>query len=205
MTLNAKKYIFSQTSIKFLGHIIDGQGIHPDPDKISAVENYQPPTNKKELKQLLSMANYLARFFPNYLDILFPLISMLSNKVTFVWESPQKAAFQKLKKILSSDPVLMIFDPGKEIIVTTDASSYGLGATICQKQDHGRRLVIACASRTLTPTESRYAQIKKDALAVVWGCEKFRDYLTGMHFNLETDHKPFIPILSKKNLGDLSL
>ncbi|GBO25325.1 Transposon Ty3-I Gag-Pol polyprotein [Araneus ventricosus] len=141
MTLNAKKCIFSQTSIKFLGHIIDGQGIHPDPDKIAAIENYQPPTNKKELKQLLGMANYLARFVPNYSDILFPLTSMLSNKVTFVWEAPQEAAFQKLKKILSSDPVLMIFDPGKETTVTTDASSYGLGATIFQKQADGRRSV----------------------------------------------------------------
>ncbi|GBL76715.1 Retrovirus-related Pol polyprotein from transposon 17.6 [Araneus ventricosus] len=204
MTLNAKKCIFSQTSIKFLGHIIDGQGIHPDPDKIAAIENYQPPTNKKELKQLLGMANYLARFVPNYSDILFPLTSMLSNKLTFVWEAPQEAAFQKLKKILSSDPVLMIFDPKKETTVTTDASSYGLGATICQKQADGRRSVIAYASRTLTPTESRYAQIEKEALAVVWGCEKFRDYLTGMHFKIETDHKPLIPIFSKKNLDDLS-
>ncbi|GBM24969.1 Retrovirus-related Pol polyprotein from transposon 17.6 [Araneus ventricosus] len=204
MTLNAKKSNFSQTSIKFLGHIIDGQGIQPDPDKIAAIENYHPPTNKKELKQLLGMANYLARFVPNYSDILFPLTSMLSNKVTFVWEAPQEAAFQKMKKILSSDPVLMIFDPGKETTITTDASSYGLGATICQKQADGRRLVIAYASRTLTPTESRYAQIEKEALAVVWGCEKFRDYLTGMHFKIETDHKPLIPIFSKKNLDDLS-
>ncbi|GBO42515.1 hypothetical protein AVEN_85193-1 [Araneus ventricosus] len=71
---------------------------------------------------------------PNYSDILFPLTFMLSNKVTFVWEAPKEAAFQKMKKILSSDPALMIFDPGKETTVATDASSYGLGATICQKQ-----------------------------------------------------------------------
>ncbi|GBM17908.1 Retrovirus-related Pol polyprotein from transposon 17.6 [Araneus ventricosus] len=167
MTLNAKKCIFSQTSIKFLGHIINGQGIHSDPDKIAATTNYQPPTNKKEMKQLLSMANYLARFVPNYSDILFPLTSMLSNTAAFVWEAPQEAAFQKLMKTLSSDPVLMIFDPGKETIVTTDASSHDLGATICQKQAYGRRSVIAYVSRTLTPTESRYAQIEKEALAVV--------------------------------------
>ncbi|GBM63504.1 Transposon Ty3-I Gag-Pol polyprotein [Araneus ventricosus] len=93
---------------------------------------------------------------------------------------------------------------GKETTVTTDASSYGLGATICQKQADGRRSVIAYASRILTPTESRYAQIEKEALSVVWGCEKFRDYLTGMHFKIETDHKPLIPIFSEKNLDDLS-
>ncbi|GBM30130.1 hypothetical protein AVEN_78523-1 [Araneus ventricosus] len=112
------------------------------------------------------------------------------NKTNIDWtvtvqEALQEAAFQKLMKILSSDPVLMIFDPGKETIATTDASSYGLGATICQKQADGRRSVIAYASRTLTPTESRYAQIEKEALAVVRGCEKFRDYLTGMHFKID--------------------
>ncbi|GBN02512.1 hypothetical protein AVEN_76213-1 [Araneus ventricosus] len=120
------------------------------------------------------MANYLARFVPNYSDILFPPTSMLSNKVTFVWEEPQEAAFQKLKKILLSDPVLMVFNSGKETIVTTNASSYGLGVTICQKQAVRRRSVIAYASRSLTPTESRYAQIEK--LAVMWGCEKFRAF-----------------------------
>ena len=63
--------------------------------------------------------------------------------------------------------MLTIFDPEKETIATTDASSYGLGATVCQKEAGGRRSVIAYASRTLTPTESRYAQIEKEALAVV--------------------------------------
>ncbi|GBO40362.1 Retrovirus-related Pol polyprotein from transposon 17.6 [Araneus ventricosus] len=136
------------------------------------------------------MANCLARFVLNYSDILLPLTSMLDNKVAFVWEAPQEAAFQKLMKILSSDPVLMIFDPWKETTVATDASSYGSGATICQKQADGRRSVIAYASRTSTPTESRSAQIEKEALAVVWVCETVRDYLTGMHFKIETNHKP---------------
>ncbi|GBL76768.1 hypothetical protein AVEN_53441-1 [Araneus ventricosus] len=75
---------------------------------------------------------------------------------------------------------------------------YGLEATICQKQADGRRSVIAYVSTTLTPTESHYAQIEKEALAAVWGCKKFRDYLTGMHFKIETDHKPLIQIFSKK-------
>ncbi|GBM22398.1 hypothetical protein AVEN_166654-1 [Araneus ventricosus] len=123
MRLNTKKCIFSQTSIKFFRPYNRWTRNYPDPDKIAEVETYQPPTIKKELKHLLGMVNYLARFVPNYSDILFPLTSMLRNKVTFVWQAPQEAAFQKLMKILSSDPVLMIFQPGKETIVTIDASS----------------------------------------------------------------------------------
>ncbi|GBN69043.1 hypothetical protein AVEN_53809-1 [Araneus ventricosus] len=90
---------------------------------------------------------------------------------------------------------------GKETIVTTDASSYGLGATICKNQADGRRSVIAYVSWTLTPTESRYAQIEKEALAIVWGCEKFKDYLTGMHFKIKTDQKPLIPIVVYQGNG----
>ncbi|GBO38316.1 hypothetical protein AVEN_144812-1 [Araneus ventricosus] len=113
-------------------------------------------------------------------------------------------SFQKLMQTLLSDPVLRIFDPAKETIVTTDASLYGLGATICQKQADERRMTIANASRTLTPTESCYEQIEKEVLVVVRGCEIFRDCLTGIYFRLETDHKSLSPIFSNKNLDGLS-
>ena len=79
MTLNEKKCIFSQIFIKFLGHVIDSQG-----DKIAAVENFQSPRNKNKLKQLSGMTNSLARLIRNSSDIVFPLTSMLSYKVTFV-------------------------------------------------------------------------------------------------------------------------
>lgn len=204
ITLNGSKCQFSVRKIKFLGHIIDEDGIHPDEDKVTAIRNYSPPTNKTELKQMLGMANYLARFVPHYAEMLLPLTSMLSNKNEFVWDKAQEQAFQNWKNVLTSKPVLKIYDPQKLSIVTTDASSYGLGATLRQEQENGDPCVIAYASRTLTPTECRYAQIEKEALALAWSCEKFRDYLTGTHFKLETDHKPLIPIFSRKNLDDLT-
>ncbi|GBL86972.1 hypothetical protein AVEN_218698-1 [Araneus ventricosus] len=154
MTSNAKKCIFSRTSIKFLGHIIDGQRIHPDPGKIAAVEDYQLPTNKKELRQILGMANYLARFVHNYSDILFPPTSMLSNKVTFVWEAPQNADFQKLMKILSSDPVLMIFDPGKETIVTTEDQVANDEVFLCNCT-YSRKRIVCRRCIVKIPSESR--------------------------------------------------
>lgn len=204
ITLNERKCQFSVKRVKFLGHIIDEDGIHPDDDKVTSIKDYPPPKNKTELKQMLGMANYLARFVPNYAEMLSPLTAMLSNKNEFVWGTTQEKAFQTWKNVLTSNPVLKIFDPQKTSIVTTDASSYGIGATLRQEQENGDPCVIAYASRTLSSTEQRYAQIEKEALAIAWGCEKFRDYLTGTHFRLETDHKPLIPIFSKKNLDDLS-
>lgn len=183
---------------------MDADGIHPDDEKILAIKGYPPPKNKIELKQMLGMANYLARFVPNYAELLQPLTSMLSQKNEFVWDRAQIDAFKNWKTVLTSHPVLKVYDPQKVSIVTTDASSYGLGATLRQEQSDGNPSVVAYASRTLTPAEKRYAQIEKEALAMAWGCEKFRDYLIGTHFRLETDHKPLIPIFSKKNLDDLS-
>ena len=108
ITLNKQKCCFSEKSIKFLGHVIDESGIRPDEEKIKAIQAFEEPTNKTELKQLLGMANYLARFIPKYADIMAPLTSLLSTKNEFVWNQPQKDALLRLKEILSSEPVVVL-------------------------------------------------------------------------------------------------
>ena len=87
-------------------------------------------------------------------------------------------------------------------MISADASSYGLGAVLLQK--HGEEWKpVAFVSRALTETEQRYAQIEKEALAVTWACERFEDYLLGIPFLIETDHKPLVPLLGIKTLDDL--
>ena len=88
--------------------------------------------------------------------------------------------------------------------VTVDSSPYGLGAVLTQQQPVGRWSPVAYASRSLTPTERHYTQIEKEALAVTWACSRFQDYLIGITFTLETDHKPLVPLLgTAKSLDQL--
>ena len=101
--------------------------------------------------------------------------------------------------------MLGLYDPTKHTIVSADASSYGLGAVLQQCQKNGELRPIAFISRSLSDTERRYAQIEKEALAVTWASERFQDYLIGLHYTIETDHKPLVPLLSSKNLEELPI
>ncbi|XP_064483051.1 uncharacterized protein K02A2.6-like [Ornithodoros turicata] len=204
MSLNKDKCICSVSQVTFLGHIVDGSGIRPDEEKVNAILKMTSPTDKTGLRRLLGMATYLTRFVPKVAELLQPLSCMLSSKQEFVWGAPQQEAFQKWKEILSTSPVLGIYDPAKETVVTADASSFGLGAVLRQKQDDGKYQVIAYASRILADVERRYAQIEKEGLALLWASEKFRDYLIGKKFLLETDHKPLVSLFSTKQLHDLT-
>ena len=108
-----------------------------------------------------------------------------------------------LKVELSSAPVLVFYDPSKKTILSADAFSHGLEAVLLQEQEDGERKPIAYASRSMTSTEQRYAQIEKEALATTWACEKFNDYILGKDILIETDHKPLVPLLGTKLLDQL--
>ena len=108
-----------------------------------------------------------------------------------------------MKQIITSTPVLALFNAGAETVLSADASSYGLGAVLLQKQPQSNFKPITYISRSLMTTEQRYAQLEKESLAFTWACEKFADYLIGLKFHIHTDHKPLIPLFSTKNLEDL--
>ena len=119
-----------------------------------------------------------------------------------MWTPAQEEAYQKLQAMVTSPPVLAFYSSDAATRVSADASSYGIGAVLLQIQRDGRKAPVAYVSRALTPTEQRYSQIEKEALAMAWACEKFECYLLGQPtpFLVETDHKPLLTIMNMQHL-----
>ena len=200
LTLGRDKCEINRRSVKFLGQMVDEAGVRPDPGKVRAIKLMKAPSTVSELRRFLGMVTQLGKFLPHLTDLTKPLRDLLSTKNQWRWGHDQRQAFENLKRVSSSSELLALYNVNHETIVSADASSYGYGAVLRQRQPDGSLRPIAYASRALTETEQRYAQIEKEALAVTWGCERFQDYLLGISFRVETDHKPLVPLLSFKPL-----
>ena len=158
-----------------------------------------PPTSLSELRRFLGMASQLGKFTPNLAELTQPLRELLSKSRTWTWRPPQSKAFDLVKTELSKPTTLALYDPTASAKISANASAFGLGAVLLQKND-GLWRPVAFASRSMTETERRYAQIEKEALVPTWACEKFSDFVLGKHILLETDHKPLVPLLGVKDL-----
>ena len=202
--LSPQKCEFSKTKLTFLGHVIDAGGIRADPEKSKAIVDMSLPTSLSELRRFLGMANQLGKFTPNLAELTQPLRELLSKSRNRTWGPSQSKAFDLVKTELSKPTTLALYDPAATTKISADASAFGLGTVLLQKDnDLWRPRPVAFASRSMTETERRYAQIEKEALAATWACEKFSDFVLGKLILLETDHKPLVPLLGIKDLHSL--
>lgn len=192
LKLNCDKLKLGLPSVTYLGHQLTQKGLAPDPDKVRAINAIPAPTNKAELQRFLGMATYLMKFVPNFSAKTQPLRELLKTNVTWHWTPEMSSACDEIKHDLTAAPVLHYFDPEQPIVVSTDASSYGIGSVLLQNGHP-----VAYASAALTPTQQQYAQIEKELLAVVFACEQFYYYICGRSIVVQTDHKPLVGLQCK--------
>ena len=187
-----------QSSVEYLGHRIDAEGLHTTAEKLKAIVEAPKPTNVQELCSFLGLLNYYGKFIQNLSTILHPLNSLLQQDRQWEWNADCKQAFKEAKDSLTSSKVLVHYDPSLPLRLAADASAYWLGAVISHTMPDGTERPIAYASRSLSASERNYAQLEKEALALIFGIKKFHQYLFGRRFTLITDHKPLMTILGPK-------
>ena len=183
--------------VEYLGHRISAKGIHPVPEKVSAVREAPRPKDVSQLRSFLGMVNYYGKFLPNLATLLRPLYDLLQSAKTWSWGDSQEQAFRKAKELLPSAPLLTHYDPEKQLILSCDASPYGVGAVLSHRFEDNSERPIAYASRTLSPAEQKYAQLDKEALSIVFGVKRFNQYLYGRKFTILSDHKPLQYLLGE--------
>lgn len=190
--LNMQKLNLHRESLPFLGHLITNTGLKPDPEKVEAILKMPQPTNVAGVQRLQGIINYLAKFLPRISDVMLPIRQLTKTRVPWTWGEAQSKAFDEIKQLISQSPLLRYYVPHKPLTIQCDASEKGLGTVLLQE---GQPL--AYASRALSDTEVRYAQIEKELLAIVYSCEKFHQYTYGNHVTVLSDHKPLEALMKK--------
>ncbi|EYB97728.1 hypothetical protein Y032_0138g2082 [Ancylostoma ceylanicum] len=207
LRLKAQKCYIMQTEVSFLGHIIDEQGVHMDPEKVRAIEMYPTPKNVKELKTFLGMAAFYRKFCLGFSKISGCLYSLTSPKAKWLWESQQQAAFENLKKMITTAPVLTQPDIEKArtgsrpFVIFTDASTYGIGAVLSQEDDDGLLHPVYFASKSLSKSERRYHVTDLEALALVFAVRRFHMFIYGVKTVVKTDHQPLTALFKRSNVS----
>ena len=180
---------FAQEKVEYLGHTLSAEGISKG-SKVEAVMKMPPPTDVSSLKSFLGSVQFYSKFIKDLATKAEPLYRLTKKKTPWKWGDEEQAAFEELKTVLSSDDVLVHFDPEKPLGLACDASNVGIGAVLFHRFPDGSERPIANASKTLTAAERNYSQIHKEALSIIYGLRKFYQFLYARRFTLVTDHKP---------------
>ena len=191
LTAKPTKCQFGMRECGYLGHVVGNGMVRPELSKVDAVQCFAVPKTKKQIRAFLGLTGYYRKFIPNYASVAVALTDLTRksapNRVTWTMECDR--AFQRLKFLLSSSPVLRSPDFQKPFILQTDASDFGVGAVLSQEDENGDDHPVAYFSRKLLPREQRYSTIEKECLAIKLATHAFRVYLLGRQFTIQTDHR----------------
>ena len=222
LTLNPKKLKFKCTSVPFFGNILTDQGIMPDPKKVEAIKQWPVPQNVKDLQSFLGAVNFLGKFIQGLSSLRVSLQGLIKKDSEYLWTAAHQHAFENIKEAICKETLLAYYDKDKPVFIEVDASGQGLGAVLLQgniledelensSQTEGRFLQfrnrlrpIAYASKSLSDAETRYSNIERELLGVVWAVEHFHHYTFANKINIISDHKPLHPLFSGKTLVSCS-
>ena len=202
MLLNKSKCVFNVSEIRFLGHIVNQEGIKPTEDKVEAIRDFPEPHNMKMLRRFLGMINFYRRFIPNCAEILEPLHTLLSpkknsrKKVEF--KQKEKESFQKIKEALANATLLAFPRLHAPTKLYTDASDHSIGGAIVQENKEGHPRPIAFFSKNLNKAQKHYSAFDRELLAIYLSIRHFRYFLEGREFKILTDHRPLVSAFSSQ-------
>ena len=202
--VKAEKCVFSTNSVEFLGHILEEGRVRADPRKIRAVEEWPRPTDRTQLRRFLGFSNFYRQFIRGFSRVAAPLSALTSINLPFSWSPVAEEAFQALKGLCTSAPVLIFPDPVRQFIVEVDASDTGIGAVLSKRAAEDQQVhPVAFLSRRFTPAERNYDVGNRELLAVHAALVERRHRLEGAQHPvlIWTDYKNLTYIREAKRLG----
>lgn len=202
LTIGLEKCRFCRPELKYLGFVVDKDGLRTDPEKVDKIINYPRPKTCTELKRFVGLISWYRRFVRNFAIIAAPIHDLTKGKKknqSLVWTEEANEAFIELKRCLTTAPVMATPDFTKKFKIQCDASSTGIGAVITQGEGDDER-PIAFDGRKFRGAELNYDTTQKECLAVVFAVEKFRPYVEGYEFEVYTDHSALTWLFNKQDL-----
>lgn len=206
--LKLSKCTFAQSSVKYLGHIIEHDSVTPLKDNLIAIKDFPTPTTQKQVRQFIGKINFYNKYIPNFSVTLDPLYNLLRENQKFVWDYQCQTTFEKMKNLLCSKPILAIFDPNLPIHIYTEASLQGIRAVLKQTQESEEEKPVAYFSRKLNESQKKKKAIYLECLAIRDTIKHWHHWLADKSFTVYSDHKPLeklnIKARTDEELGDLT-
>ncbi|CCO34032.1 Retrotransposable element Tf2 155 kDa protein type 1 [Rhizoctonia solani AG-1 IB] len=188
---NPSKCVFFVTEVTYIGLVVTPGGISMEQEKVKAIQEWPEPKNVKQVQSFLGFANFYCHFVHDFSRLACPLTSLTQKDQPWVWEAPQKEAFQQIKIAISKEPVLAHPDKSQPYTLETDASGAAMGAVLSQRKDDGCLHPVAFMSASFSPAELNYDTHDKELLAIICAFEHWRIFLEGPEHPVTvlTDHK----------------
>ena len=203
VVVSRKKFKIS-TVVTFGGYQISPEGISVDPEKIENIQNFKTPQGIRDVRSLIGLVNQFQAVSPDLSQICMPIRSLLKKDTKFEFGPSQQAALSKIKEILTQPPVLGFFDPKGQTEIFTDGSKLGLGFVMFNTSN-GKKHLITCGSRSISPCESRWSTSEIEYLGIRFALQRCKPYVFGCKdpITVITDHAPLVQV-HKKQLNDIT-